>query len=149
MLGKLSTGFMKAACPAVVIAAALAVGTPSALAYDLYDHNGSLMRLDDRGGRVTISYQNPKRGLAKHGVRPGTVLFRGRFEGRGLAGVAYVFRKGCEPAAYNVAGPAVGGGRIYLSGAAPIRPQGSCRVTGYSERSGNSQLVFEEFQGDY
>jgi len=128
---------------------ASAMGAGAARAYDLYDHNGSLMRLDERGGRVTISYEEPKRSLYKHGVRPGTVLFEGRFQGRGLAGVAYVFRQGCQPAAYNVAGPAAGGGVIYLSGAAPIRAKGSCRVTGYSERSGNARLVFEEFQGDY
>ncbi|MCE7028137.1 hypothetical protein [Jiella avicenniae] len=136
------------ALSAAALAAGLMVGTVPAVAYDLYDHNGSLMRLDDSGGRVTIRYETPKRGLAKHGVRPGTVLFRGRFEGRGLAGVAYVFRQGCEPAAYNVAGPATGGGTIYLTGAAPIRAKGSCRVTGYSENSGNARLVFEEFQGD-
>lgn len=133
----------------VVTAIAALAGAAPASAFDLYDHNGSLMRLDDNGGSVTIRYQNPKPSLRKHGVHRGTVLFRGRFEGRGLAGVAYVFRQGCEPAAYNVSGPASGGGRIYLAGAAPIRQKGSCRVTGYSERSGNARLVFDEFQGDY
>ncbi|MBO0902091.1 hypothetical protein [Jiella sonneratiae] len=138
----------RTSCATLALALAFCLGTGTALAFDLYEHNGSLVRLTERNGLVTISYQNPKSSLRKLGVRNGTVLFTGRFKGRGLAGTAYVFRKGCQPAPYDVAGPATGGGSIYLSGAAPVRARGSCAVTGYSERSGNARLVFDAFQGD-
>lgn len=123
--------------------AAAAAAVP-AMAGDYYDHNGSLMELDVHADIVTIRYADPKPSLRRLGVRPGTVLFQGRYSGRGLAGTAYVFRAGCAPAGYSVSGPAVGGGGIILSGAAPVRPRGSCQVTGYTRNSGNARLEFWE-----
>lgn len=124
-----------ALCLATVTAAA------PALAADFYDHNGSLMELSVHADRVTIRYHDPKPSLSRLGVRPGTLLFEGYYSGRGLEGTAYVFRAGCQPAGYSVAGPAVADG-IILSGAAPVRPKGSCRVTGYTRNSGNARLEF-------
>ena len=98
-----------------------------------------------------IYYDKPKaslRGL----VEPGTVLFRGdpwSFDrGTKLNGVAYTFRKGCEPAPYTVSG-AVGEDSLVLKGAAPIREKGGCRVLGYNANSSNAILVFTFNYGDY
>ena len=121
----------------------LAATAAPALAADYYSHNGSTMVLTESGNNVTIRYHRPKSSLRRLGVSEGTVLFRGHYSGRGLAGTAYVFRAGCKPAGYSVAGPAVANG-IILSGAAPVRRKGSCAVTGYSRNSGNAQLEFWE-----
>ena len=126
---------------ALALAMAVPLGIGSAAAGDFYSHNGSTMELFSNGNSVSIVYANPKSSLRRLGVRPGTVLFRGRYSGRGPTGTAYVFRSGCRPAGYNVEGPITATG-IYLKGAAPIRPRGSCNVSNYSWNSGNAELNF-------
>ena len=110
----------------------------------LFDHNGSLMTIDIARG--TIVYKQPRSGLARL-VQPGTVLFRGTIVENGpVLGTAFVFRRGCRPAGYPVTGHFHGtvlNGSLVVEGAAPVRPKGSCRVTGYSSRSGNASLVFD------
>ena len=108
-----------------------------------YSHNGSLMTVhacDD--GRLTIEYSEPKGSLARHGVRPGTLLMQGRAWDSGgpfrrVNGTAYLFKKGCRPSAYKVEGYWMDSGRLELSGVAPVRKNG-CRVTGKRQDS----LVF-------
>ena len=59
------------------IALVVGVAAPSQ-ATELYDHNGSTMRLERSGGDVRILYERPRAGLEGVGVRPGTLLFEGR-----------------------------------------------------------------------
>ena len=115
---------------------------------ETYDHNGSAMDVTVCRADVTIRYRVPRRGLARHGVVPGTVLFAGRFvpqdvtgdtaadEVSPLAGTAYVFKAGCTPAGYAVSGAMHA--RVELHGDAPVRGA-DCRVTGYR----SDELIFD------
>ena len=94
-----------------------------------YSDDGSTTVLTGRGDHVTIRYHQPKSSLREHTGTHEAVPLRGQHAGRGLTGTAYVFRAGCKPAGRGVAGPAVARD-IVLSAAAPVRPRGSCLVTG-------------------
>lgn len=98
---------------------------------DFYSHNGSMMEIDAcPDGGFTISYENPKASLRKHGVGPGTLLFEGRFwdtGGMGLrkvTGTARLFKNGCPPALYQVDGYWLEDNVLEMSGAAPVRRKG-------------------------
>ncbi|WP_062114891.1 hypothetical protein [Aureimonas sp. AU40] len=109
-----------------------------------FDHNGSEMIVDAAKG--VIVYAKPKASIVGT-VEPGTVLFRGEpwsLDPRSspIRGKAYVFRKGCAPAPYEVRGTYRGEGFV-LTGIAPVRAKESCAVTGASTSSGNARLAFE------
>nr|WP_313011770.1 hypothetical protein [Brucella intermedia] len=107
---------------------------------ELVGHNGSLMALDlDLG---IIVYREPR----YKSIEPNTVLFRGSisFEaGLPTRGMAYAFKKGCEPQAYWVEGYYGNDGedKLVLRGEAPVWD--GCSVKGYSSKSKNAELVFE------
>jgi hypothetical protein len=70
------------------------------------------------------------------------VLFHGTTDRRGaLRGTAYIFRQGCPPAAYSVAGVQTND-RVVLRGAPPVHGQGSCEVIGHDANSRNATLEF-------
>ncbi len=104
----------------------------------LYDHNGSTMRGRRCGPSLTIGYDRPRAAMARQGVRPGTPFFEGEVRQEGaylkIEGVARVFKAGCPPATFAVAGgftPGLAPGRpgIHLAGSPPTR-NSRCRVTG-------------------
>jgi len=106
-----------------------------------FDHNGSRMDVDYERGAITYRSVKPSlRGF----IKPGFVVFAGEIEkGGAVKGTAYIFRKNCEPAPYAVTGRYEASLPGYvLSGAAPIREKGACRVTGYSIEGGNTRLEF-------
>ena len=111
-----------------------------------FDHNGSLMLVDYKNG--IIAYKSPKKSI-RGTISPGQVLFKGRpwdyFEtGRPIDGIAYVFKKGCNPAPYKVKGQPEGTWHTFvLRGAAPVRKKGSCKIERYSLTSPNAELRFE------
>lgn len=111
-----------------------------------YTHNGSTVLVDERAG--VIRYEIPKSSIRK-AVSKGTVLFRGTFSSNGeVAGTAYVFKAGCEPAPYPVAGRSKGA-TIILGGHAPRRDPHSCAVTGTTENGAHTVLRFDEHPGDF
>jgi hypothetical protein len=107
-------------------------------------HNGSSMIVDPDAGIIT--YDNPKRSIAG-AVRSGALLFQAyapwnpHDDNALVSGTAYVFKKGCSPAPYPVAGHHEGRDMLVLRGAAPVREKHGCRVVGY-RMNGNSTLVF-------
>lgn len=108
-----------------------------------YDHNGSGMIVDAAKGLIV--YARPKASIAS-AVKLGTVLFRGRPWSWDPAvspvrGTAFVFKKGCAPAPYEVRGD-YRGTEFALSGTAPVRTMTSCGLTGTSASSGNATLRF-------
>lgn len=125
-----------------ITTAILAVLSGSALAQSAanLDHNGSTMRLDIVGSRVTIRYVAPRQGLAVAGVQPGALLFEGTVRGDVVMGNAMAFKQKCAPAPYQVAGRIEGNGFV-LMGAGPERKAG-CAVSGYSPDSPHSRLAF-------
>lgn len=102
-------------------------------------HNGSTMHVDPDLGVIT--YVEPK----NKSIAYQTVLFRGQIEFNGsVSGMAYTFKKGCDPAPYYVAGYDEGKEILTLKGKAPIRK--GCEVIGYTENSPNAKLEFIFFE---
>jgi hypothetical protein len=110
----------------------------------VWDHNGSLMRLEENAKKRKFIYEEPRRSLNAAGVKTGTVLFDGEEKSDGrLAGYAKLFRKGCDPVDYFVEGPYhKGKGEILLQGQAPIYSGNGCKITGYSDDGSASSLKF-------
>jgi hypothetical protein len=72
------------------------------------------------------------------GARKGTLLFKGRIEGRSYIGEAHVFSSNCGPMAYPVEGTVSADfTRIELTGRAPRR-NSNCVNTGWRD----DRLVF-------
>ena len=68
-------------------------------------HNGSVMAvLSDGAGGVRIEYAEPKPSLLQIGVRQGTLLFDGHWQGDALFGRARVYNLVCGPVPYEVQG---------------------------------------------
>lgn len=107
-------------------------------------HNNSAMSISRDGRSLRIRYAEPRSSLYRHGIRRGTVLFRGQITGNRIRGTAYTFKRGCQPASYNVSGRMVNHGysayTITLNGAAPVRE--GCEVVGYTRNSSNARLEF-------
>ncbi|MBD2745715.1 hypothetical protein IC232_03300 [Microvirga sp. BT688] len=113
---------------------------------ELYVHNGSGMYVNKGAG--TIRYAAPKASIAGT-VKEDTVLFRGEFknapglEARGtVSGIAFVFKKGCEPAPYQVVGT-YDASTVTMKGAAPRRAKDSCAILETTKNSPHSVLKFE------
>lgn len=107
-----------------------------------YFHNGSTVLVDERAG--TIRYDVPKASMRTVAAK-GTLLFHGTFAANGaVAGRAYAFKAGCDPAPYTVAGKSQGS-TIVLRGRAPRRDPNACRVTGMSDHGTHTVLTFREY----
>ena len=109
-------------------------------------HNGSKMRLDlDPDGTVRIVYDSPREGLAAIGIAAGTLLFDGVvYETGKLDGRARLFSGRCETLDYAVTGRFAAGEDLVLTGAAPVRERGGCRVVGTRKEGGNAVLLFTQ-----
>lgn len=114
---------------------------------EIFDHNGSAMIIDPDAG--TIIYRDPKKAIAGT-VKSGALLFKANAgwdpydDTAVIKGVAYVFKKGCEPAPYEVSGRQHGWHTLVLKGPAPVREKTGCKVIGY-KNNGNSTLKFESW----
>lgn len=103
-------------------------------------HNGSRMAISPAEG--TIRYDRVRDEL-RGSIADGTVLFEGEpwEPGGAFQGVAYTFRRGCDPAPYEVvAGYENFQEILTLRGDAPVRVQGGCGVSGYTADSDNAVL---------
>jgi len=133
------------------LAAVAALGMAGAVASPVYaasgslwDHNGSKMTLEEDGAKRKILYTEPREGLDKAGIRPGTVLFDGarKPDGR-FAGNAKIFKGTCNPIDYFVEGTVdERKGEIVLQGQAPVYAAQGCEISGYSDTSAASTLTF-------
>lgn len=121
--------------------ALLLLALPLAAAAQDYEHNGSRLRLTETGGRITIAYTAPRKGLPAE-VSAGTVLFEGRrVNGREIEGMAWIFGGPCGAIDYFVSG-ALGEGAFTLTGAAPVRDRKTCRIVDNTWDGPNSTLRF-------
>ncbi len=105
------------------------------------NHNGSTVAVSPAEG--TIRFEHVRDGLSGS-IADGSILFQGEpwKPGGAFHGLAYTFRKGCEPAPYAVAASYEGLGEILtLRGDAPVRAGKGCHVVGHSARSDNAVLV--------
>jgi hypothetical protein len=79
--------------------------TPEGTSFEIWEHNGSLMKLVKDGSEWTFLYEEPRAGLAEEGVKRGTWLMKLHDNGDGsLNGMARIFTRRCGPFEYRVAG---------------------------------------------
>jgi hypothetical protein len=111
-----------------------------AITTTVLSHNGSTIEMRTRPDhQVEMRYKVVRSGLP---AEEGAVLFHGTVSDRGeMNGVAYIFKRGCAPAGYDVSGRQ-SNSRIVLTGAAPIHPPGSCGVARYDDQNSNARLEF-------
>jgi hypothetical protein len=130
------------AVSALALSAIPAVASPVPR-QEVLDHNGSIMIVDYR--EQTIRYMIPKRSLPVESVQ---MSFAGTLQYHGVAeGIAYVYKRGCGFAMYEVKGgydPSIPG--YVMVGAAPVREKGGCRVIGYTTKSPNARLVYKDIE---
>ena len=139
-------GSFRKLCAFSAIGAACAFLSWPAHANTSWDHNGSVMVLEENGTKRKLVYAEPRGTLDTAGVRKGTVLFDGEEKADGrLAGYAKLFRVGCDPVDYFVEGSFdKSKGEILLQGQAPIYSGTGCKITGYSDDSTASSLTFRQ-----
>lgn len=124
-------------------AASLACSLEPASANEtIWDHNGSKITWRSDGNARSAIYLEPRAGLATAGVQPGTLLFKGERRGNTLSGTAYVFKKGCSPAAYPVSATVASEREFVLEGSAPVFESGGCGIARYDAGNGNAALRF-------
>ncbi|GLS29571.1 hypothetical protein SAMN04488498_111163 [Mesorhizobium albiziae] len=86
----------------------------------LWDHNGSTMRLEKNAGTLSMTYENPRKGMRQVGVRKGDNLFTCSRDGDGLSCVSRIFHPRCGrhdfPAQVELSGD---GKSIRIQGEAP------------------------------
>jgi hypothetical protein len=100
----------------------------------LWDLGGSLLNLSAEGNRRKFLYEEPRKGMAKRGVRKSTVYFDGELEGKSLRGTAHAFFPNCAPIGYPVTGELSADGRqITLRGKTP-QADAQCQVIGQRDR---------------
>lgn len=107
-----------------------------------YDHNGSRMRVNITGAKVNIFYADPRVGLARNGVVPGTLLFDGRVSNNYLEGMTRIFHPSCGVVDYFVYGDFRPGRDFKLNGAAPVLSGMSCRIVDNIYDGPNANLAF-------
>lgn len=138
------TALRKVTAFGVVLSGLMAMPAHSLAQSSLWDHNGSMMRLEEKDEKRRFVYQSPREALKSAGVKPGTILFDGteKKDGR-LAGYAKLFRTGCDPVDYFVEGAYdKTKGKILLQGQAPIYSGNGCKITGYTDDGSASSLKF-------
>ena len=143
-------GSLQKLCAFSALGAACAFLSWPAYANTNWDHNGSVMVLEENGKKRRLVYGEPRGALDTAGVKKGTVLFDGEEKADGrLAGYAKLFRAGCDPVDYFVEGSLdKSKGEILLQGQAPIYSGTGCKITGYSDDNTASSLSFRQ-QGAY
>lgn len=112
-----------------------------------YEHNGSIVLVSPKKGLIV--YQEPSRAM-RDTVKPGTVLFRGPAWDRDkedvwIKGKAFVFRKGCPAAGYDVRGSYSVHSTVRqftLEGMAPTRVRSSCSLNGFEIESTSARMAF-------
>lgn len=142
-------GSLRKLCAFSAVGAACAFLSWPAHANTSWDHNGSLVVLEENGTKRRLVYAEPRSTLDTAGVRKGTVLFDGEEKADGrLAGYAKLFRVGCDPVDYFVEGSFdKSKGEILLQGQAPIYSGQGCKITGYSDDNTASSLTFRQRGG--
>lgn len=142
-------GSLRKLCAFSAVGAACAFLSWPAHANTSWDHNGSLMVLEENGKKRRLVYAEPRGTLGTAGVTKGTVLFDGEEKADGrLAGYAKLFRAGCDPVDYFVEGSLdKSKGEILLQGQAPIYSGSGCKITGYSDDNTASSLSFRQQGG--
>lgn len=128
----------------MVVAAAALISSATAVqaGESRWDHNGSVIRWISDGASREARYDDVRPAISG-AVSSGDVLFKGRNDNGSISGTAYVFKKGCKAAAYNVSGEVDSSGKSFeLTGDAPVFEKSGCSVARYDSTSSNATLKF-------
>jgi hypothetical protein len=99
---------------------------------NLWDHNGSMVRLSADGAIRKFYYESPHAGLESVGIRKGTLLFTGIRSANSYSGTAYVFSR-CGPKPYQVSGPVSDDQRqVTLYGKVPVT-DANCKIASWRD----------------
>jgi len=102
----------------------------AAMADSIWEHNGSLMRLQASGNTREFVYEVPNPRIGATGVQRGTILFNGVRQGNRYFGTARVFSQYCNaPLEYSVEGNVVAEKLVILTGQREVYATG-CVPTG-------------------
>ena len=105
----------------------------------LWNHNGSIMRLEADGNMRSFVYDEPRPGMLRQGAKSGDIVFEGERSGMTYTGTAYIFSKRCGRVPYPVSGNVASDQKaVVLHGQAP-RLNRSCNVKSYR----SDRLSFE------
>lgn len=109
---------------------------------NVWDHNGSRLKMLEKGGLQTFEYVEPRQGLVEVGVQPGTVAFRGKNNGNVYEGTAYVFSRTCGSVGFRVTGEESFDRRnIVMKGRRPyVNPQ-TCEIVSTQDATLNFRLL--------
>jgi hypothetical protein len=103
-------------------------------------HNGSTILMKRKGNRLTMTYSGVRPGLS---VPDGSTLFKGTITDENeINGVAYTFKRGCSPAAYDVNGMQTDR-TIELRGPAPVRDPSGCETVDFDASLPSARLHFD------
>lgn len=115
-------------------------GTPQIVSDKHWNHNGSLLRSEEKGVNRRFFYVEPREGLKEVGVTSGMIAFEGTQNGDVYNGTAYVFSRICGAIGYLVSGTvAPDDGSVTMRGYAPY-VDAQCRRTGGRD----GLLVFQQ-----
>jgi serine/threonine protein kinase len=94
----------------------------------IWELNGSLMSLVERGQRRMLYYRFPRSGLQTEGVGEGTLYFDGQQDGDRYSGMSYLFSARCGAIGYRTIGTISEDRQwIVLEGLGP-KVDGNCRI---------------------
>jgi hypothetical protein len=104
-------------------------------AMDLWNHDGSILRLESVGRARRLYYVEPHGGAT---AKSGDIAFEGVREGPAYSGRAFQFTENCPPLAYRVKGSvSADEATLKIAGRKPRR-DAQCHIIGYSD----DELVF-------
>jgi hypothetical protein len=94
----------------------------------IWNHNGSIVRLEASDTKRSIYYVEPRAGLP---AKAGDLLFEGQRRGRSYEGTAFLFSQACGKIGYAVTGSIADDDRsVSMTGTAPRR-NSQCQITSY------------------
>ena len=107
----------------------------------LWNHNGSVMRLEAEGNMRRFVYEEPRPGMVRQGARPGDVVFEGERNRMTYSGTAYIYSRRCGRVAYPVTGNVAADQRaVVMLGQAP-RLDRNCNVKSHRRDRLSFELI--------
>lgn len=125
----------------------------------LWDHNGVRMKSElhsrsDASFLFRILYWPPyiqsSPALQELNIKQGTLFFEGAGDGDRVRGIAYRFKRGCQPLPFSVEGTFNGAQETFsLRGAAPILSARGCNVVSHDASDPAASLTFTAANAAY
>jgi hypothetical protein len=98
----------------------------------VWSYQDQRLRLEARGDERTFLYEKiPALAAAAAGISAGATFWQGQRRGSRLEGEAFVYKAGCQPMTYKLAGAAnLADRKLVLEGTRPVFAAGGCQAAG-------------------